>query len=227
MEPTTTQTAIVKSPINSSIAGETALSESGAIAFKNVQEMMEFSKLLACAKVAIPAHLRDNPGACLAVTIQASEWRMSPYAVANKTYVVNDRLSYESQLVNAVILRRAPIQGRFGITYTGEGPTRKCKVTATLSENGQEVEYESPQFKDITIKNSPLWKNDPDQQLFYFSSRAMCRRHFPDVLLGIYTMDELDDQPRQQKMAKGSVLESPLNPFPDALEITAEKEDQP
>jgi hypothetical protein len=42
------------------------------------------------------------------------------------------------------------------------------------------------------------WPSNPDQQLFYYSSRAMCRRHFPDVLLGVYTMDEAQDmQPRQ------------------------------
>lgn len=45
-------------------------------------------------------------------------------------------------------------------------------------------------------KNSPLWKADPDQQHFYYSGRAMCRRHFPDVLLGVYARDEMEDSPR-------------------------------
>ena len=53
---------------------------------------MTFAKLMALSHVAIPKHLRGNPGACLAVTIQAIEWRLSPYAVANKSYSVNDRL---------------------------------------------------------------------------------------------------------------------------------------
>ena len=117
---------------------------------------------------------------------------MSPFAVANKTYVVNDRLAYEAQLINAVILRRAPIKGRMKIEYTGEGEKRRCKVTATLTD-GDRVEYESPEIGKIPVKNSPLWKGDPDQQLFYFASRSMCRRHFPDVILGIYTADELAD----------------------------------
>jgi hypothetical protein len=33
----------------------------------------------------------------------------------------------------------------------------------------------------------------------------MCRRHFPDVLLGVYTMDELQDAP-QERQATGRVV---------------------
>jgi len=198
--------------IDLAITGETGLGENGAMAFTNIGQIMEFAKLMSVAAVAIPGHLRKNPGACLAVCIQASEWGMSPFAVANKSYSVNDRLAYESQLINAVILRRAPIKGRFKITYTGEGPTRRCKVSALLLD-GDSVEYESPQFSAITTKNSPLWKSDPDQQLFYFSSRSMCRRHFPDVLLGIYDKDELE-APRERVVQARAV---PIDPFNQSL----------
>lgn len=120
---------------------------------------------------------------------------MSPFAVANKSYSVNDRLAFEAQLINAVILRRAPIKGRFRISYTGDGGQRRCRVEATLTD-GDVVDYESPPIDKIPVKNSPLWKGDPDQQLFYYSSRAMCRRHFPDVLLGIYSPDEIEIEER-------------------------------
>ena len=186
--------------IDKTTTGQTGLTPTGAMAFNSMNQIMEFAKVMAIASIAIPKHLRDNPGACLGVAIQASEWQMSPFAVANKTYCVNDRLGYEAQLVNAVILRRAPIVGRMKIEYSGEGDARKCKVSAKCSD-GDSVEYESPAFGKITTKNSPLWKADPDQQLFYYSSRAMCRRHFPDVLLGVYTVDELQD--REERPAKG------------------------
>jgi RecT family len=128
--------------------------------------------------------------------IQAIEWRLSPYAVANKSYSVNDRLAFESQLIQAVILQRAPIKGRLKVEYTGEGAARVCRVWAELKDTGEIVEYYSPPFAKITPKNSPLWVSDPDQQQFYYSARALCRRHFPDVLLGIYARDELEDSPR-------------------------------
>jgi hypothetical protein len=178
--------------INSSVTGELSVSNAaGGLAFVNMNQAMEFAKMMAISSVAVPKHLRANPGACLAVVIQAIEWRLSPYAVANKSYSVNDRLAYESQLVQAVILQRAPIVGRFKVEYTGDGDNRVCKVWARLKDGEETVEYISPPFGKITPKNSPLWKSDPDQQQFYYSGRALCRRHFPDVLLGVYADDEI------------------------------------
>ncbi len=191
----------IESRIDKATTSETGLSTTGAMAFSNVTQIMEFSKVMAIANVAVPKHLRDNPGACLAVAIQASEWEMSPFSVANKCYVVNDRLAYEAQLIAAVILRRAPIKGRFRYSYSGDGPTRKCKVEANLSEGGS-VEYESPEIGKIPVKNSPLWKNDPDQQLGYYAVRSMARRHFPDVIMGVYSPEEMAQEMRDVTPAK-------------------------
>lgn len=173
----------------------TISAEQGGVAYLDLGQAMEFSKLMAVSGIAIPKHLRGNVGACLAVTIQAIEWRLSPFAVANKSYSVNDRLAYEAQLVQAVILQRAPIKGRFKITFAGEADKRICKVSAELRDGGGIVDYTSPPFGSIQPKNSPLWKNDPDQQQAYYSGRALCRRHFPDVLLGIFDREELGMEP--------------------------------
>jgi hypothetical protein len=164
------------------------------LAFANMSEVMEFAKTMAIAQVGVRKHLRGNVGACLAIVVQAIEWQMSPFAVANKSYSVNDQIAYEAQLINAVILSRAPIKGRFKVEFSGEAETRKCKVWVKLRDEEETVEYESPIFSKIQPKNSPLWKTDPDQQHFYYSSRALCRRHFPDVLLGVYAVDELIDE---------------------------------
>lgn len=179
------------------VGGVAVSRERGNLSFQDMGQVMEFAKLMAISDVAVPKHLRNNPGACLAVTIQALDWQLHPFQVANKSYSVNDRLAFESQLVQAVILARAPIKGRFAVEYSGAGPTRVCKITATLEDGTGTVDYTSPPFNAIKVKNSPLWTADPDQQLFYYSARALCRRHFPDVLLGIYTPDELPaDAPR-------------------------------
>lgn len=192
----------------------------GGIAFRDVNQVMEFAKMMALGGITVRKHLRGNPGACLAIVIQSLEWGFSAYSVANKSYSVNDQLSYEAQLIEAVILKWAPIKGRPKTEYTGEGNQRKLRVWAELrDEPGEIVEYTSPKFGDIQPKNSPLWKNDPDQQLHYYSVRAWCRRHFPDVILGAYAPDELAAEPAPPRdvtpitkglAAKLDVLASPL-----------------
>lgn len=175
-------------------------SSAGGVSFISMLEVMEFAKLMATSMQAIPAVFRGNPGMCLGIVTQAIEWRMSPYAVINKAYVVNDRIGFESQLLHGVIEARAPLQKRLRCTYAGEGPTRACTVIGLFSGEDEPHEYTSPMLKDIKVKNSPLWTGDPDQQLFYFASRAWARKWAPDVILGVYTKEEIEaieeDAPR-------------------------------
>lgn len=187
----------------------TLSSDGGGIVFKTVSEARDVAYLMAGSDKAVRKHLRNNPGACFGIVIQAVEWGMSPYAVANKSYEVNDQLAYESQLIQAVILRRAPLKGRIKYHFEGEGNDRVC-IASAVTLDGETVEYRSPAFGKITPKNSPLWKNDPDQQQSYYSGRALCRRHFPDVLMGIYDVDEIDGTARDVTPPSGSGLASRL-----------------
>lgn len=175
-------------------AGAMVVSDNmGGVMFQNMTEVMEFSKLLSLAGTAIPKHLRNNPGGCLAVTIQALEWRSSPIAVANKSYEVNDRIAYEAQMIVAVINSRAPLQSRLRYKYEGDGVEMKCTVSGLMKGEATPLEYTSPTISKIKVKNSPLWTADPEQQLGYYSARAWARRHCPEVLLGIYSEEELRD----------------------------------
>lgn len=182
--------------IDKGVAGEIVMSNaSGGVSFRSMLEVMEFAKLMAIGKESVPPHCRNAVGVCLGVIIHAIEWRMSPYAVANKSYVVNDRLSFESQLIHAVIEQRAPIVHRLKHSFSGSGPSRKCKVWSTAKGESEPLVYESPEIKDIKPKNSPLWTTKPDLQLFYNASRDWARMYFPDVLMGVYAEDELEREP--------------------------------
>jgi hypothetical protein len=166
----------------------------GGVSFASVIEVMDFAKAMATSGLMIPKFLRGNPGGCLGITFQAIEWRMSPFQVAQKSYAVNDRVGYESQLIHAVVEARASLQHRLDCRYDGEGPTRTCTVVGMFI-SGDVREYTTPQFAKIRTKNSPLWQDDPDQQLFYYASRAWARKWVPDVLMGIYAREELAERP--------------------------------
>lgn len=176
-------------------------------------EVMEFARAMALSGVAVPKHLRGNDGACMAVAMQAFEWGMSAFSVANKSYSVNDRIAYEAQLIASVVNTRSGIQGRLKYAYEGDGDERRCIVTGKL--DGEILEYKSPKFRDIHPKNSPLWKSDPDQQQGYYSARAWARRHVPEVILGVYDRDELttieaedNDPPPAGDVVEGEIVRS-------------------
>jgi hypothetical protein len=183
-----TQTAIDAAGGSSRLSVDT---RQGGLLFSSMAEVVEFGKLMAMSSIAVPKHLRGDHGACMAICLQALEWKMSPYAVASKSYVVNDRISYESQLIHAVIEMRAPLIGRLRNSYTGEGDTRRCTITGNVRGEADPMVFTSSTFRDIQPKNSPLWKTKPDLQLYYNACRDWCRMYFPDILLGVYAEDEL------------------------------------
>ncbi|GEP00578.1 recombinase RecT [Methylobacterium haplocladii] len=218
LELTQTERKIAERIDPSSMDGLTVSSSAGGIVFANAAEVMNYAKMMAVANSGVRKHLRGNVGACLAIVTQAVEWGMSAYAVANKSYFFNDQIAFESQLVQAVILKRAPIKGRIKFEFTGEGEKRKCRAWARLADDPEEIaEYISPEFGKITPKNSPLWKSDPDQQHCYYAGRALCRRHFPDVLLGVYGEDELTPPPPGPDNARDVTPAKGLNAKLDAL----------
>lgn len=191
----------IERAIDKDVAGSLAVySGNGAMTLQpdNMGEMMEFAKMMATGGPTIRATFRGNPGACLAICMQAGRWGMDPYAVANKAFEVNDQLSYEAQLIHAVVNTKAPLQSRLRPEFLGEGPARQCRIVGLLHGEEEPAEYTSPPIGDIKTKNSPLWASDPDQQLFYFSVRSWARRHVPEVLLGVYTPDELEAQNQHQ-----------------------------
>lgn len=196
-----TRGELIEQRIDKDVAGQVPVSiQSGGLDLQNMVQVMEMSKLMAISQQAVPNHLRNNPGMCLAVCLTAVEWKMSPFAVANKTYVTNDRLNYESQLVHAVIEARAPLKERLKVRYEGEGEDRVCIVSGTFRGEYEAREHRSPPLRQCRpgknqygqTKGSPLWDKKPDVQMFYDTSRDFCRIYCPDVLLGIYTPDEVE-----------------------------------
>lgn len=172
------------------LAGSVKLGANG-LAATNLAELMDFAQLMAKAGPMVGKTFRGNPGACLGIAMQAMQWNMNPFAVSQKAYTTGDNIGYEGQLVIAVINAHAPIKERLRPSYSGEGAKRRCTISATIKGETEPCVYESPEVGQIAVKNSPLWKTDQDQQLFYYSSRMWARRYCPEVIMGVYDVDEL------------------------------------
>ncbi|VXA58243.1 conserved hypothetical protein [Acinetobacter proteolyticus] len=173
---------------------------------------------MAMSKITTPKHLQGNEGDCMAIVMQAMQWGMNPYAVAQKTHLVNGTLGYEAQLVNAVITARAPVKERLHFEWYGDwskvngkddkSPNLGVKVSATLRGES------APRVIDISmaqvgpVRNSPLWVADPRQQIAYLATKRWARLYCPDVILGVYTPDEViereevDITPAQSKVKR-------------------------
>ena len=216
-----------------------------------LERIEKFAGLMATAKVTIPADLHNKPGDCLALCLQAQAWGMNPYAVAQKAHVIKGKIGYEAQLVNAVITCHAPIEHRPVFAWS-EGWERIIgKFKKVPGKNGG-AEYAAPNWADkdedglwcevsATIKGetaprvlrlemrqahprqSTLWATDPKQQLAYTVMKRWARLHCPDVILGIYTPDELKAMPDSEE--KNVTPSDKLNAVLQGEKVTVRTED--
>lgn len=209
----------------------------------SLDKMMRLAEVMATGRATLPKHFNGNPADCLAVVMQSMQWKMNPFAVAQKTHLVNDVLGYEAQLVNAVITTCAPVLDR--LHYEWYGAWEKVIGKFTI-KNGDKGEYRVPGWKledeqglgvkvwatfrgedeprvlellltQARTRNSTLWADDPRQQLAYLATKRWSRLYCPDVILGVYSPDELEETAptiRDVSPARGAAP-AELPPYPD------------
>jgi hypothetical protein len=182
------------------VTAPTEQSTSTASLVLNVElmdRMMRFADMMSSGRATVPKHLQGNSADCLAVVMQATQWGMNPFAVAQKTHLVNGTLGYEAQLVNAVLQTTGAIDGDFAYEYKGEDSTLECRVGAVPKGSNEILWGQWLHIKLVTVKNSPLWKSNPRQQMGYLQVKNWARAFKPAAILGVYTVNELiDSAPR-------------------------------
>ena len=170
------------------------------------RDLMDKANTMAAAGLMVKDIFRNNPGMCAGLILMCAPYRINPFQASWKCYITKPDapLAFEAQLITAMINTAAPIKGRLRYSFEGDGPTRQCIVTAVDRDSGEVLEYRSPMKKDIGVQNSPLWKNDPDQQLAYTSSRGFARRHYPEILLGVYDREEIEGAAPMRDVTPGN-----------------------
>jgi hypothetical protein len=161
----------------------------------NLSQAMELSKLLSVAGAGVPLHCRNNPGICLRIVATASRFGIDPFLLADDSYVVtsdktgDSRLAFGAKSIHAMVLRSGVVDGRLEIAFEGQGPGLTCTVSGRLRGSAT-VRTKTATLSDITIKRSPLWQSDPQQQLGYYCVRAWGRLHAPDALMGLLARED-------------------------------------
>jgi hypothetical protein len=229
-----------------------ASSSAGALILdaRSMDSMIRVADLMASGKSTLPQHFRGSSGDCLAVVMQSMQWGLNPFAVAQKTHLVNGTLGYEAQLVSAVISSSGiltkddfdyeffgpweKVIGKYNIKKGDKGEYRVpgwsmadeegcgVRVSATIRATGT-VKVLETLLAQAGVRNSTLWASDPQQQLGYLAVKKWARRHAPGVILGVYTPDELDQAPaapQTRDMGKAEVVAPEV---PQALIDQADK----
>lgn len=170
---------------------EGTIYESPAV-FEHVQRI---AKVFAACSL-IPDHYRQNLPNCIIGVQMAMRLGVDPFMFLQNSYVVHGKPGIEGKLAAAVINAKAPIVDYLHYDYEGEGDSRKC--TAWVTHKSGEKLSVSMTIKEVKdwgwwSKKDSNWPKMPDQMLAYRTAIFLARRYFPEVLLGLKSVEELRD----------------------------------
>lgn len=134
---------------------------------------------------------------CFRVVNQALRWGFDPFSIIDSTYSLGDgKLAFEGKLVAAVVNTRGGLVKRLAYSYSGRGDDLTVTVTGTLSGESEprQVTCRLGDVKTYDRNGKPkeMWIKDPEQKLAYNGAAKWARRHCPEVMLGVFTEDDLD-----------------------------------
>lgn len=145
----------------------------------------------------VPEQFRNNIGNCLIALNLADRFKLDPFMVMQKMYIVHGKPGIEAQLAIALI----NASGKFTpleFELSGEGDNRQCFAFATKKTDGKllkgpVVSIKMAKDEGWFAKAGSKWKTLPDIMLTYRCSTFFGRIYAPEALLGFATDDELID----------------------------------
>lgn len=175
----------------------------------------------------VPKEFAGNVANCLIALNLAKRIGADPLMVVQNLDVIHGRPSFRATFLIACLNqcgRFTPLRYRI----TGEGDDRTCVALANDKQTGEE--YEGPpvsigmaKAEGWLSKNGSKWKTMPDLMLRYRAAAFFARTTAPEVAMGLYTSDEIEDLggPRSNGQTAQSAAEALANardvtPAPDA-----------
>lgn len=159
--------------------------------FEHMQRIAMVMASCAFVPVALTKDRERAMPNCFLIVNQAVRWGMDPFALAQAAYEVSGKLGFDGKAIAAAINSDPRLKGRLDYAFEGDGDLMKVIVSGTFRDTGETktITGTVKQWKT----NQGLWAKDPEQALVYRGTRQWARRWMPDRLLGVYSVDELED----------------------------------
>ena len=200
---------------------------SGIQAFEDAQRI---AKALASSTL-IPPQFQGQQGFanCLVALEIANRMRISPFLAMQHLHVINGRPSWSSSFIIAMVNgcgRFSPL--RFEISGAGDSLACYARATDLASEQelkGPTITMLMAKKEGWSTKNGSKWATMPDLMISYRAAAFWGRLYASDLLLGLYTQEEVIDIQQVTVKAELSTLDD-LNAQITSPVVTVEPDDE-
>lgn len=176
---------------------------------KDMAGVWRMARMYAASKM-IPEHFQGKIADCAIAIQMALRCKVDPMAFLQKCYIVYGRPSIETTLAVAMANTSGVLKSRITYRLEGEGSNRRCTAIATLQDSGEVINSE------VTVaiahamgwwgKKDSLWPKMTDLMLQYRSAMWLIRAYMPEVLMGIYSVDETRDMEGNTELADAGAM---------------------
>jgi hypothetical protein len=150
----------------------------------------------------VPDAFKRQPDNCFIACQLALRLRVDPFALMQNTYIVHGKPGFESKLVIGLLNTSSKTIGPVRYRFSGEGDAYGCE--AVVIDAFTEEELVGPKVDWQLVKaegwNKPKksepskWATMPELMFRYRAAMFLARAHYPEVLLGIQTREEVEEQ---------------------------------
>ena len=159
-------------------------------------KVMEFDERISnklAESTMIPRAFVGKPADCFAAIQYGRKFGLDPMHSLQNTHVISGRPSFSSQALMGIVLKYADKPPRIEYEVDPKGNTFACTVTYLRSGETYSERYSLDDAKQAGLLNNTGWKNYPKNMLTWRAAVFAARKAFPDVLAGVYTVDEMKD----------------------------------
>lgn len=154
----------------------------------------------------VPQHVRGHREDCFILCQMAIRMDVDPFMLMQNCYVVHGRPGFLAQFAIARLNASGRIRGTLQFEFSGEGEEYGCTAWAVDADTGKRVN--GPTItrrmvkaegwdKDTPTKTGGVqkskWNTMPDLMFRYRAAAFFVRTAYPDVMLGLQTVEEIRD----------------------------------
>lgn len=145
----------------------------------------------------IPREYQKNPSNCLIAIEMAARINTSPMMVMQNLYIVNGRPAWSSQWIIAMINQsrryQTELQFEFGHDEADGGLSCRAWAVDRVGHrvDGPKITMKMAQDEGWVSRNGSKWKTMPEVMIRYRAASFFGRVNCPDMVMGIYTRDEI------------------------------------
>lgn len=169
----------------------------------------QMSKGLASSTM-VPMAYQRNEGNCLIAIELANRLNISPFQVMQTLDVIQGTPAWKGKALIGFVNNSHKYDEdiHFEYEYDKDGSAISCYAWTKKGESvvkGTKYTIDMAKKAGLLSKNNSYWNKEPDLMLAYRAISRFCSLNCPEISLGLYTTDELNEINTPNKNSKASL----------------------